>query len=63
MFSGCTGWPDSKESQLGSSKQEASSSAGKKARVVLVSCHEWKCVPRAISGVVDVSEVPGFHLL
>ena len=30
MFSGCTVLPDSKETKLGSSNQEASQSAGKK---------------------------------
>ena len=28
-----------------------------------MSCHTWKCVPIAISDVVDISKVPGFHLL
>ena len=34
--------------------------------VVLVLCSDvcaWKCVPTAISGGVDISEVPGCHLL
>ena len=26
-------------------------------------CRAWKCVPTAIFGVVDISEVPGCHLL
>ena len=45
-FSGCTVSPDSKETELGSSDQEASPSAGKNTAVVLVlvSCHAWKCV-------------------
>ena len=30
--------------------------------IVLLSCHAWKCVPTAISGGVDISEVPGCHL-
>ena len=38
MFSGCTVPPDSKETELGSSNQEASPSAGKNTGVVLVSC-------------------------
>ena len=43
MFSGCTVLPDSKETELGSSNQEASPSAGKNTRVVLVpcACMEW----------------------
>ena len=30
--------------------------------VVLVLCHSWKYVPTTISGVVDISKVPGCHL-
>ena len=63
MFSGCTVLPDSKETELGSSDQEASLSAGKNTGIVLVPCRAWKCVPTAISGGVDISEVPGCHLL
>ena len=48
MISGCTVPPDSKETELGSSNQEVCA---------------WKCPPTAISGGVDISEVPGFHLL
>ena len=55
--------PDSKETQLGSSNQEASPSADKNTGVVLVPCCTWKCVPTAISGGVDISKVPGCHLL
>ena len=33
------------------------------AGVVLVLCCARKCVPTAISGGVDISEVPGCHLL
>ena len=63
MFSGCTLLSDSKEMKPGSSEQEASPSAGKNTRIVLVPCCAWKCVPTAISGGVDISEVPGCHLL
>ena len=63
MFSGCTVLPDSKGTELGSSDPEASLSAGKNAWIVLVLCHAWKCVPTAISSGVDISEVPGCHLL
>ena len=28
-----------------------------------MSCCSWKCIPIAISGGVDLSEVPGCHLL
>ena len=66
MFSGCTVLLDSKETKLGSSDQELSSSAGKNTRGVLVSC---TCMevrpysPTATSGGVDISEVPWCHLL
>ena len=63
MFSGCTVVPDSKETELGSTNQEASLSAGKNTEKVLVPCRAWKCVPTAISGGVDISEVPRCHLL
>ena len=63
MFSGCTVPPDSKETELGSSDQEASPSAGKNTGIVLVPCCTWKCVPTAISGGVDISKVPGCQLL
>ena len=63
MFSGCTVPPDNKEAELGSSDQEASPSASKNTGVVLVPCRVWKCVPTAISGGVDISEVPRCHSL
>ena len=63
MFSGCTVQPDSKETKLGSSDREACLSASENTRVVLVPCRAWKCVPTAISGGVDISEVPECHLL
>ena len=53
---------DSKEIQLGSSDQEASSSAGKNTGVALVSCRTWKCVPTAIFVGVDFWG-PWCHLL
>lgn len=46
-----------------SSHQKASQQASKNIWVVLVPCHTGKCVPTAISGSVDISEVSGFHLL
>ena len=61
MFSGCTVPPDSKETKLGSSFEEASPLPGKNTRIVLVPCRAWKCVPTAISGGVD--KVPVCHLL
>ena len=63
MFSDCTVPPDSKDSELGSSNQEASPSAVKNTGIFLVPCRTWKCAPTAISGDVDISEVPGCHLL
>ena len=54
---------DSKETALRCSDQEASPSAGKNTEVVLVPCPTWKCVSPAISGGVDISEVPECHLL
>ena len=63
MFSGFTVPPDIKDTKLVSTDQKASPSAGKNTGVVLVPCRAWKCVPTAISGGVDISEVPGCHLL
>ena len=55
--------PDSKETELGSNDQETSPSTGKNTGVLLVPCRTWKCVPTAISGGVNVSEVPECYLL
>ena len=63
VFSGCTLPSNSKETELGSSDQEASLSAGKNTRIVLVPCCTWKSIPTAISSDVDISKVPGCHLL
>ena len=63
MLSSCTVLPDSKETELESGNQEASPSAGKNTRIVLVPCCAWKSVPTAISVGVDISMVPGCHLL
>ena len=63
MFSGCTVVPDSKETKLGSSIQEAFPSAGKDTEVVLVPCLHMEVHPTYISRGVDISEVPGCHLL
>ena len=59
MFSGCTVLPDSMETELGSSDQEASPSAIKNTEV-LVLCSRMEVRPTAIT---DISEVPGCHLL
>ena len=45
MFSGCTVLPDSKDTILGSSNQEASPPAGKKTGVVLVPCLRMEVCP------------------
>ena len=63
MFFGCNVPPDSKEIDFGKSNQEVSPSADKNTRVVLVPFRAWKCVSTAISGGVDISKVPGCHLL
>ena len=63
VFSGCIALPDSKETKLGSSNQEASLLACKNTGIVLVPYYTWKCVPKAILSGVDISEVPRFHLL
>ena len=42
---------------------QASPAASKNTGIVLVPCQAWKCVPTAISSGVDISEVPGCHLL
>ena len=62
MISGCTVPPDSNY-ELASSNKEASPSAGKDNGIFLVPCCTWKCVSIAISGGVDISKVPGCHLL
>ena len=62
MFSDCTVLLYSKETKLRSSDQEACPSAGENIGLVLVPCCAWKYVPIAISGGVDISEVPGSHL-
>ena len=51
------------ETELGSSDQEVSPSAGKDTRMVLVPCRTWKCFPTAISGGVDFLKALGYHLL
>ena len=64
MFSGCTVLPDSKETKLGSSNQEASPSASKNTGVVLVSWSHMEVRPwNSYFQCVDISEVPGCHLL
>ena len=63
MIYGCTVLPISNETQVGSSEQEASPSAGNNTRVVLVPCCARKCVPTPISDGVDISEVPGCYML
>ena len=56
MFTGWTVLPDSMETELGSSDQEASLSTGKNSGIILVPCYAWKCVSTAISGGADISE-------
>ena len=56
-------WLHCKGTELGSSNQEASPSAGKNTVEVLVPCHAWNCVATASSGGLDIFEVLGCHLL
>ena len=63
VFSGSTVPPDSNKTELGSSDWEASPSAVKNNRVVLVPCLHMEVHPYSISGCVDISEVPGCHLI
>ena len=51
------------DTEIGSSDQEVSPSAGENTGIVFVPCRTRKCVPTAISGGVDIPEVPGCHLL
>ena len=61
MFS-CYAVPrDDKETELGSGDHEASPTAGKYTRIVLVPCCAWKYVPAVISSDADISKVPGCH--
>ena len=54
---------DSKEIKRGSSDQEASPSAVKNTGIDFLPHCAWKCVPTAILCGVDISEIPGCHLL
>ena len=56
--------PDSKETELGISDQEASPSVGKNTGLVLLPCLYMEVCPYSYSpGGVDLSEVLGRHLL
>ena len=50
------------KTKFDSSHQKASPQASKNTSGVLVPCHTEGTVPIAISGGVDISEVPGCHL-
>ena len=50
LFNAAVSYPDSKDTELGSSNQEASPSGSKNTGIVLVPCSAWRCVPTAISG-------------
>ena len=55
-------WPTiTSTMKLENSDQKTSQSAGKNTGIVLKPCCIWKCVPTAISGGEDISEVPGRH--
>ena len=62
-FPGCTVLPDGKETKLASSNLEASPSEGKNIRIILVPCGACKCVPTAISGGANISEILRCYLL
>ena len=49
--------PNSKETELESSNKEASPSAGKNIKIVLVPCCSWKCVLATTSGGVNICKV------
>ena len=55
--------PDSKETELGSSNQEASPSAGKNTGVVLVLCSRMEVHLYSYFKGVNISDVPGCQLL
>ena len=61
MLFGCIVLPGSKDTERRSSNQEASPSVGKNTGVVLVPCCAWKC--KSIFDGLNISEVPGCHLL
>ena len=61
MLSSCTVLLVSKETKPGNSNQLASSSAGINTGIVTVPCHAWKCIPTAISSVVNISKFLGFY--
>ena len=52
MFFGCMLLPDSKETELGSSDQEGSPSAGKNTGTVLVPCHTCGSVSLQVFSMV-----------
>ena len=63
MLPDCTASQDSKEKELASRDQETSLAVGTSASVVLVPFRAWECVPIAIPGGADISNVPGCYLL
>ena len=54
MFFSCSVPPYSIETELASSDQEASPSAGRNMGIVSVPCYAWKRVPTTVSGGVDM---------
>ena len=65
MFSDCTVPPDNKETELGSSDQEASQSVGKNTGGSFSAMFAHGSASLQLFPVVcvDISEVPGCHLL
>ena len=63
MFSGCVVPPENKETDLEVATKRFLHQQVKNTGIVLVPCRTWNCVPTAIPGGVDISKVPGCHLL
>ena len=62
MFSGCTVPLNSKDTEFGTTEQEASSLSNIEIGVVLVPCPVWKHVPTVNCIGVDIPEVSLYHL-
>ena len=63
VFSDCTVPSVIKDTKLGSSKKEAIPSLDKNNEMVSLPYPTWKCISIAISGGIDISKIPGCHLL
>ena len=63
MFSGCNVLPDNKETNLEVVTKRLLHQQVKILQEFQCHVRVWKCIPTATVGGVDVSEVPGCHLL